>query len=330
MRHKYLSTWASLFVVVGLLLTVAAGCSSDTASSSSSPEAAAAVAEFTAEEIIEQSNAKMAAVKSASFAVDMALEVQGDTAQATDPMEQALLSEGMTLHAEGKSAAEPVAAQMDLSVTVADQALDFGLIAKGDKMWVEYEGQWYVVDQKNSSALSTQAETGAAPTEQLKSFGLDPEEWGTTYEVVGTEDIGGTPTYHLKATSDPQKLAAALMQAANDPDLAKKLGDAETANQLKQSLAQSEEQAAQLQKALTDVSVDYWVGVDDMLMRKAEFTAALDTTEQKDMEGVEGMTMKLTVTMDDFNEPVSVDPPAKAKSFDKLMETIFGGMTMGL
>ena len=83
MRHKYLSTWASLFVVVGLLLTVAAGCSSDTASSSSSPEAAAAVSEFTAEEIIEQSNAKMAAVKSASFAADMSLAVQGDAARAT-------------------------------------------------------------------------------------------------------------------------------------------------------------------------------------------------------------------------------------------------------
>ncbi len=330
MRHKHLSTWASLFVVAGLLLAVAAGCgSSDSGSSSPSPDTAA-VSDLSAEEIIEQSNAKMAEVKSASFAADMALDVRGDTAQATDPIEQALLSEGMTLHAEGRSAADPVAAQMDLSVTVADQALNFGLIAKGDKMWVEYEGQWYVVDQKNSSALSTQAETGAAPTEQLKSFGLDPEEWGTTYEVVGTEDVGGTPTYHLKATSDPQKLAAALMQAANDPDLAKKLGDAETADQLKQSLAQSEEQAAQLQKALTDVSVDYWVGVDDMLMRKAEFAAALDTTEQEDMEGVEGMTIELAVTMDDFDEPVSVDPPAKAKSFDKLMETIFGGMTLGL
>ena len=330
MRRKHLSMWAVSFIVLGLLLLVTAGCGSEAAPSGGSSPSSAAVADLSAEEIVAQSNTKMAAVKSGSFTADMALQIQGDTSKITDPTGAALLSKGITLHAEGKSASDPVAVDMDINLSLADQALALGLLAEGDKMWVSYQDQWYVVDQKNSAALSTQAQTGAAPTEQLKSFGLDPADWGTTYKLVGTEDIAGTSVYHVQATADPQKLAAALMKAANDPALAKKLGDKETAKQLEQTLAQSGKQAAQLQKSLKNVTVDYWVGVDDILMHKAEFTAALDTAGMEGMEGVEGMTMKLTVTMSDFNEPVTVQAPANAKPIDTLMEQMLGGMTLGI
>jgi hypothetical protein len=330
MRRKHLSKWAVSFIVLGLLLLVTAGCGSETAPSSDGSPSSAAVANLSAEEIVAQSNTKMAAVTSGSFTADMGLQIQGDTTKITDPTGAALLSKGITMHAEGKSASDPVAMDMDVNLSLADQALALGLLAQGDKMWVSYQDQWYVVDQKNSKALSTQAQTGAAPTEQLKSFGLDPAEWGTAYTLVGTEDAAGTPVYHVQATADPQKLAAALTKAANDPALAKKLGDADTAKQLKETLAQSKEQTAQLQKSLKNVTVDYWIGVDDMLMRKAEFTAALGTAGMEGMEGVEGMTMKLTVTMGDFNEPVTVEAPANAKSIDTLMEQMLGGMSLGI
>lgn len=330
MRRKHLSMGAISLVVLGLLLFVTTGCGSAAAPSGDSSPSSAAVADLSAAEIVAQSNAEMAAVKSGSFTADMALQIQGDTAKITDPTAAALLSKGITMHAEGRSASDPVAVDMDMNLSLADQALALGLLAEGDKMWVGYQDQWYVVDQKSSTALSTQAQTGAAPTEQLKSFGLDPEDWGTTYKLVGTEDIAGTSTYHVQATADPQKLATALMKAANDPALAKKLGNADTAKQLKQTLKQSEEQAAQLQKSLRNVTVDYWVGVDDMLMRKAEFTAALDSAGMEGMEGVEGMTMKLSVTMSDFNEPVTVEAPANAKPIDTLMEQMLGGMTLGI
>ena len=43
------------------------------------------------------------------------------------------------------------------------------------------------------------------------------------------------------------------------------------------------------------------------------------------MSGVDGITMKLTASMSDFNEPVTVTPPADAQSLDKLIEQMFGG-----
>jgi hypothetical protein len=332
MRKRPLSTWAFLLLalVMAVALAAAVGCGGDsTSSSGGSPAATTASTDLTAEQIVQQSDAKMKEVTSASFTADMALKVQGDPSKMTDPTEKALLSQGIDLHVEGKSASDPLAVDMTMSVGISGQSLDVGMMAQGDKAWVEYQGKWYAVDQKSTKGLSEQAKNGAAPTEQLKSLGLDPSTWGTTYELVGTEDLNGTQVYHVKAAADPQKLADALMKAASDPNLAKKLGGASTVKQLEQGLAQNDKQLQALKKSLTDVSVDYWVGVDDLLMRKADFNAVLTTKGQKGMQGVDGMTLDLAVTMADFGVPVTVSPPANAQSLDKLMNQMFGGMTSG-
>ena len=108
-----------------------------------------------------------------------------------------------------------------------------------------------------------------------------------------------------------------------------KLGDPSTAKQLEQGLAQNKAQVEELKKSLKNVTVDYWIGVDDMLMRKAQFSAELATKGQQGMEGVDGMTMKMSMTMADFDQPVTVTPPAKALPFDQLMNEVFGGMMGG-
>jgi hypothetical protein len=326
MRRKSVSTW--LVLVLALALLAAAACGGDKSSASSSPGATAAAVGVSADQVVKDSEAKMAQVKSASFSADMGLEVKGDPSKMTDPTQKALLSQGITLHVEGKSASDPLALDMKMSVGIAGQNLDLGMMAQGDKSWVEYQGKWYEVDQKNSKSLNDQAKIGAAPTEQLKSLGLDPSAWGTSYEMVGTEDMGGTPVYHVKATADPAKLAEDLTKAMNDPSLAKKLG-ASTAKQLEQGLAQSRKQIEELKRSLANVTVHYWIGVDDMLMRKAEFAAELATKGQKGMAGVDSMGLKLTVTMSGFDEPVTVTPPANALPFSQLMNQMFGGLMGG-
>ena len=326
MRRMSVPTW--LVLVLALTLLVAVGCG-DKSSSSSSPRATAAAAGVSADQIVKDSEAKMAQLKSASFSADMGLEVQGDPSKMTDPTQKAMLSQGISLHVEGKSATDPMASDMKMSAGIAGQTLNFGMMAQGDKAWVEYQGKWYAVDQKNSKSLSDQAKTGAAPTQQLKSLGLDPSAWGTSYEMVGTEDMAGTQVYHVKATADPVKLAEDLTRAMNDPSLLNKLGDPSTAKQLEQGLAQNKKQVEALKKSLKDVNVDYWIGVDDRLMRKAEFSADLATKGQKGMAGVDGMTMKMSMTMADFDQPVTVTPPAKALPFNQLMNQMFGGMLGG-
>ena len=160
-------------------------------------------------------------------------------------------------------------------------------------------------------------------------MGIDPSGWGTEYELAGTETLDGVEVYHIKAVADPQKLADSLMKAAEDPKLQQQLGDSGELSQLGQGLTQDKEQTEQLAKSLKEATVDYWIGVEDQYMYKAQFAGSMDTSGQKDMEGVTAMTMKGTVGMSAFDEPVEVEAPKSAKSFDTFMNQLFGGMMMG-
>jgi hypothetical protein len=326
--RKFLSAGSLLLLVIALALAlVACGSDDGAATEPASPEPAADV---DPQQLVEESWAKMADVNSMAFTADVGLKISGDPSAMSDPTAAALLQDGITFRAEGASSTHPVAADMTMNIGIMGESLDMGMLAQGDKAWIQYDGVWYEADAKTSSSLSDEAASGATPTEQLKDMGLDPAAWDPEYTLVGTETVDGTEVYHVTATADPVKLADALKKAAEDPSLGEKLGDPATAQQLEQSLAQSDEQLESLRKSLRDVQVDYWIGVDDQLMRKLQATADMDTKGQKDMEGLDAMAFDVSITMSGFDEPVTVDPPKNAKSSDELMNQLLGGfMTMG-
>ena len=221
-----------LLLVLALALgaVAVAGCGgSSKASTSGSPVAAIAASGQSADQIVKDSEAKMATVKSAAFTAGFGLQIQGDTSKMTDPTAKALLSQGVTVTAQGKSGktdkAGPVV-DMTMSLGIAGQTLDFGMKSAGKQAWIGYQGSWYKVDSKNTKSLDKQAANGAVPTQQLKSMGIDPSTWGTSYQLVGTETLNGVQVYHVKATADPQKLADSLTKAAENPNLNKQLGSA--------------------------------------------------------------------------------------------------------
>ena len=324
MRRMSTATWAVVVLAVAVLF-VAVACGSDKGSSAASPSSAAAVTSVSADQVVKDAEAAMADVTSAAFVMDAGIAVQGDTSKMTDPTTKALLADGVTVHAEGKSQSEPTAADMTISLGVSGQTLELGMITEGAKSWVEFQDQWYKVDAESSSSLDKQAQLGADPNAQLKSLGLDPSTWGMEYAMVGEETLNGVKVYHVKGTADPKKLADALVKASEDPKLQQKLGGNDQLESLQQGLGQDKGQLEQLGKGLKEATVDYWIGVDDSLIYKMQMKGALDTTGQKDMSGVDGISLSLTMAMSDFGQPVTVTPPAQAESLDKLLMQMFGG-----
>ena len=324
MRRTSTALWA-VVALLAVLLLVAAACGSDPSSSGASPSSAAAITGVSPEQVVKDAETAMADVTSASFVMDAGMTVQGDTSKMTDPTTTALLADGVTMHAEGKSQSDPATADMTISLGVSGQTLELGMMTQGEKSWVQYEDQWYKVDSKSGSSLDKQAQIGADPNAQLKSLGLDPSVWGMQYAMVGEETLDGVKVYHVKGTADPQKLADALLQASKDPKLQKKLGGNDQLEGLGQGLDQNQAQLEQLGKGLEEATVEYWVGVDDSLIYKMQMKGALDTTGQKDMSGVDGISLSLTMAMSDFGQPVTVTPPAQAESLDKLLLQMFGG-----
>ncbi|HEY5168199.1 MAG TPA: hypothetical protein VIK03_02225, partial [Thermoleophilia bacterium] len=165
---------AALLLILALALVAVAGCGGSDKASSGASAGATTASGADAAQVVKDSETKMATVNSAAFTADFGLQVQGDTAKMTDPTAKALLSQGITFHAEGASANDPTAVDMTMSLGIAGQNLEFGMKSQGKQSWLEYQGTWYALDAKNAKTLDKQAQTGAAPTEQLKSMGVDP------------------------------------------------------------------------------------------------------------------------------------------------------------
>jgi hypothetical protein len=324
MHRTRLTTVLVALLALAAVLAFAAGCGGD----GEEPAAEAPqVAELTAEEIVAQSEQAMQDITSASFNVDLSIKVEGDSSAASDPQAQALMQSPITVKASGASSDDPVAADLSMTFGLMGQSIKMEMRAKDDQAWVAYQDQWYKVPAEDSKNATGQLSEGALPTEQLKDVGLDPNEWDLTWELVGTEDLDGTQVYHVKGTADAAKFAESLMEALDDPQLAEKLG-ADTAQQLQGTKEQSEKELKQLQKALEDVSVDTWYEVETFYLRKADAKAAFDMTGLEDAEGMTAMDFSMLVELDGFNEPVEVEAPKDAQPLDKLMESMFGGMSL--
>lgn len=325
MRRKHLSVWAALLLVVALAVVFAAGCGGDEDTTAASPSP---TEQLTPQEIVDQCTAAMNKVTSASFTADFKLDVQGDAGKIKDETTRQLLAKPVTVHAEGASSTKPQATDVDLSLSFTGQNLAMTVLSDGKKAWVQYQGTWYAVPPEQTKALQS-GDSAAAPDQQMRELGLDPKAWNVEWELAGIETVDGAQVYHLKASPDPKKIAGDLMKTLDDPDFYKKLGDQATAEQVKALQKENAAQLKQAQKALSTLDLELWIETGTKYLRKSTVLVGMDTTSMKGAEGVTGMTLDFSLGMADFGQPVEVTPPAKAKSFDKLMNDLTGGMTMG-
>ncbi len=320
-RRKYTTLLLVFLALVGVLAFMS-GCG-DAEPAAEAPQAT----DLTADEIVANAEQAMQEITSGSFDLDLSVKLEGDPEKVTDPTAQQLMQSPLSLKASGASSDDPVAADLSMTFAVMGQNIAMEMRAKDDKAWVAYEDQWYQVPAEDSQNATDQLSEGALPTDQLKEMGLDPNDWSLSWELVGTEDLGGTQVYHVKGTADPAKLAESLMKALDDPKLAEALGD-DAAQQLQGTKASSEQELQDLQKALEDVAVDAWYEVDTFYLRKIDAKVAFDMTSVEDAGGVTAMDLTVAIELGGFNEPVEVEAPKSAQPLDKLMEAILGGMSL--
>ena len=193
----------------------------------------------------------MATVKSASFTADLALKVQGDTAKMTDPTAKALLSQGVTFHAEGKSANDPTAVDMTMSLGIAGQNLEFGMMSEGKKSWVQYQGTWYALDAEERQGAATSRRRPAPRPPSSSRAWASIRRPGARVRVRRHRGPGRR---RRSTTSRPsptrRSWPTSLIKAAEDPSLqeqARRLRAASSASS-SQGLTQNKQQAEELEQ----------------------------------------------------------------------------------
>jgi hypothetical protein len=323
MRRRYLTVIAVAMLAAVLALTVGCGSKKKSSSSGSSSQGTT----LSAADIVSQGEAATAKAGSGSFTADLSVLLKVDAAKMTNPTQAKLASQPVKLHVDGKTADKPMALDVALSVSAGGQNIAMGLKAANQKAWVGFQGKWYVLPPKDAQSLlkpSANSQAGQTPTQQLQALGIDRAAWASTYTVVGTENLNGVDVYHVKATVDPNKVAASIIKALQSPKLLQQLGQSNptTAQQIQQLETQNAAQIKSLESALKSVSVDYWYGKSDLYLRKVVLTAGMSFTGKIAAQGLQGATVSLTANLSDFNKPVTVAAPANALPFAQLQSAL--------
>ena len=305
----------ALVIILGAALialaSVAAACGSSSPSASSSTAPPATAGGMTAAQILTRAQHAMGKVSSARFAADVTLKMasNGSSAQA------ALLGQTpVALHVAGNAggAGKTPAANLFLTLQVAGQHLTYGVKASDNRVWVQYQGKWYVAPASSTGAASKKSSSTSKP-----GVGIDPAKWAAS-STVTVEQLNGAKVYHVTTTANTAKVMSDLIKALNAPGVAGSAGSAAAAlGQLKSS-----GQLKSIEKSLASASVQYWIDASTFLVRKGTIDAKLKFGGATAASGVSGLGVHIGYALDHFGAPVTVSPPKHALPLKSLTNSL--------
>lgn len=184
---------------------------------------------------------------------------------------------------------------MKVAVSMEGLSMDMPFTMVGDyqapdraqfMMSMEFLGTSMTMEmiQIGDTTYTTDPETGEWTTDTTTTdfAPIDPSEVIDTSaydlenpEVVGIEEVDGVLTYHLSGT-----ISAVDIEELFDATLSESL-----------------------------LTVDYWVGVDDYLLRKLTFSIEFTGSLMEEMEGTQEISMDVEMVISDYNAEVSIEPP---------------------
>jgi len=302
-----------------IVLLAGCGGSGGSSNASTTPVAAVSAPSLSAEQIMTKADKAMTGLSSASFRADVAVKMTG-SGSSSNAQAQALTQSPISIHAEGKAEGKSKVKALEASMTVRAGGQDLAMGAKvdGKKTWLQFQNQWYVVPPSKTKSVRSAGSGGV--DKQLGALGIDPKAWlaGTT---VSTEQLDGATVYHVVAKADTKRVMDDMMKAMNDPSLLKAAGsDAATLSQLKN---QNQAALKSLQNSLVSAKAEYWVDAQTFYIRKGSVDADMKFSGDISKQGLSAATLAVTYTLGDFDQPVTVTPPASAKPFSQLMKGLF-------
>jgi hypothetical protein len=215
--------------------------------------------------------------------------------------------------------------KLDLEATIqgAGQNLTAGVVSTGDKGFVKFQGQSYVVSdsvfqQFKQGYEQAQARAGKQQTQSLATLGIDPQRWLKNPRNEGDAQVGGTDTIRITGDVDVPKLLDDINTALGR---ARSLGVQGSAGLPQQLTPQQREEAA---KAIQKLSVQIYTGKEDRTLRRMVIDLAAKAKAQT-------VAVNFDLQFTDVNEDQSISAPSGAKPFDQLLSRLggLGGLSGG-
>lgn len=282
----------TLFAWVLACVSALAACGSDDGSESTGPK-----------RVLEQAFATSATdVKSGRLNVDVKLDPEGLLALA-GPI-TAKVTGPFTVGAGGAPSFD-----LDADLLIAGKRLSAGALSDGKQVFVELDGDNYVLEDGVLDKLSS-GEAAAG----IITLGIDPRRWITDAQDKGTQQVSGVETQRITGGIDAPKLLE---------DVEKLIG---TLPAGKQGSAQQRKDIAD---AVQSASVEVWSGKEDKIVRQMLVRVRFDfpAGATAPIPGLDKGTLELKARIDDVNDVnAKITAPARSKPFSQLPDSGTGGL----
>jgi hypothetical protein len=296
-----LLTPALLVVLAGLLL---AGCGGSSSSAASGPSART---------LLKQTFTGSHTIDSGRLAASITVDPTGSTVL-TEPIS---LSFGGPFQSRGKGKLP----KSDFAIAVGFQGHtgQLGIISTGTEGFVTLEGTAYKLPASSFQQLEGGVSSvggGSGSSSALSGLGIHPEQWLVDPRVLGTAEVGGTETDHIRGRLAVKPLLA---------DLSKLLGKAATLSSSTASLGSiTPAQQTKIAGEVSDASFDLWTGTADHTIRKLTVTATLPVTgtTRTELGGMTRARLSFGLTYSDVGTPQTITTPASSAPYSQFQSRL--------
>jgi hypothetical protein len=290
----------------GLLLGVVVAALALAACGSSSGGSGGSGSSGNAQSLLKQTFASGKPVKSGVLGISLTLNPKGSSTF-TSP-----ISFSISGPFQSRGSGHLPQSNFTIAISALGRKGQLGIVSTGTAGYVTLDGAAYQLPaadfQRLESGFSSvgSGQSGGG----LSALGVNPQHWLSGASVVGSDNIDGTDTTHIRAGVN----VGALLQDVNTL-LAKASSSAGT--KLPSSIPQATQQ--QIAAAIKNATVDLWTGKSDKVLRKLSLNLNVPVTGRLSTlaGGMTSAGIGFNIQYSDVNQPQTVATPSNVQPYSE-------------
>ncbi len=274
--------------------------------------------------LLRQTFASTHTIKSGVLAVKLVIVPKGSS-EVTTPL---TLSLGGPF--ENRGSGHSAESALTIAFSGLGKHGSLGVTTTGSAGYITLDGTSYQVPsadfKKLQNSLGTHSGTGSEPG--LSSFGINPQDWVSSPQIVGTATVDGAVTEHLHANVDVEALVLSLNKLlAKESSTLRSAGAA--ASKVPTHITSA--QAAKVAAAIHQPTVDVYTDKNDSMLRRLVVGATLPVhgSISSQLGGLSSANISLSIDYSHLNEQQTITAPSHVQSFSALQSKI-QGLAQGL
>lgn len=243
-----------------------------------------------------------------------------------DPSGSSTIKQPLTLSFGGpfQSRGKGKLPQSDFSInltTAGRSVFSVGILSTGNAGYVKLQGATYQLPQATFKKLESNfasVGSGSSSTSTLSKLGIQPLNWLNNPTIVGTANVGGTATTHIRAGVNVPALVNGISQFLRK---ASSLGVSGT-SRLASGLSATTQ--SKIASSIHQPSFDVWTGNSDKTLRRLDVGVTVPVTGKAATAfgGLNSAAIGLSIQYSNLNQAQTIKTPSNVQPYSQFAQKI--------